>query len=263
MSGNASAFENIMRGITGDDSYKFGDMTKKAATTASTTVATTIKDLTGKDATDYQFGDITKKAVASLAGKETFDDYQFGDITSRVLTDADKTIAGWRDDTFNDLMPQLWQQLVGRLSEQERGDLVVAMVQLIACFLLAFGLVLNLTVGASIAVAWAVSAFSARTSPLASGAAWSSFLTTHGTLRLGLDPLLFPVRALAALFLTRYYRRNIVWMQERLPFRDEQPVINRCLALALAWLLGNGLAVASLTAAVLWAISAVAGVPLR
>ena len=39
----------------------------------------------------------------------------------------------------------------------------------------------------------------ARTSPLASGAAWSSFLTTHGTLRLGLDPLLFPVRALAAL----------------------------------------------------------------
>ena len=61
---------------------------------------------------------------------------QFGDITSRVLTDADKTIAGWRDDTFNDLMPQLWQQLVGRLSEQERGDLVVAMVQLIECFLI-------------------------------------------------------------------------------------------------------------------------------
>ena len=119
MSGNASAFENIMRGITGDDSYKFGDMTKKAATTASTTVATTIKDLTGKDATDCepaklepradantlnldghcclteriqstltaadQFGDITKKAVASLAGKETFDDCETLALEIRVV----------------------------------------------------------------------------------------------------------------------------------------------------------------------------------
>lgn len=209
-----------------------------------------------------EFGDITKRQVANLAGKARVEDYKFGDVTRRVLSETDQAIAGWRDDTFNELVPTLFDQLLGRVNQKERGDIIVALAQLVVCYFLAFGLVFNLTVSASVAISWATSVFRRGVSPLASAASWSAFLTTHGTLRLVLDPLMQPVRMCAAALLTRYYRRAVVQLQARLPFREDLPVLNRCLALALAWAVGNGLGVAGLTAALVWTISRAAGVPM-
>ena len=65
-------FEGSVRTVTGDESYEFGDWTKKA-----------VSDMTGKDASEYQFGDITKKAVTNFTGK---DDYEFGDVTKKLVS---------------------------------------------------------------------------------------------------------------------------------------------------------------------------------
>ena len=269
-SDDANPFENAMRKLTGDEDYKFGDLTRSTLDGAGKATRSTLdgagKALTGDE--DYEFGDITKKAVtsakegvASLAGKSV-DEYEFGDVARRVMGETDKAIAGWRDDAFDEMMPTLWDNFLGRMNEKEKGDVVVAMAQLVACYFLAFGLIFNLTVSGSIAISWALSAFRRGVSPLASAAAWSAFLTSQSTLRLALDPLLMPVRMFAAALLTRYYRRGVVYIQERLPYRDELPMVNRCLALALAWAVCNGLAVAGLTAGVVWAISRAAGVPM-
>jgi len=179
-----------------------------------------------------------------------------------VLADADNAIAGWRDDAFNELMPTLWNKFLGKLNRKERGDIVVALVMLTCCFILSFGLVFNLTVAGSIAIAWAISCQQTRLSPLSSSVAWTAFLTTHSSLRLFIDPLIQPVRLMAALLLTRYYRRAVVAIQSKLPYRETLPVLNRGLALTLAWALVNGASVASLSYGLVWLISFGFGVPL-
>ena len=67
--------EGVVRTVTDNDEYQFGDLTKGV-----------VRDLTGKDASEYKFGDITKKAVTNFTGKE---DYEFGDISRKVLADAE------------------------------------------------------------------------------------------------------------------------------------------------------------------------------
>jgi len=52
------------------------------------------------------------------------------------------------------------------------------------------------------------------------------------------------------------------FLQKRLPLRDKMPLINRVLALAFAWFVGNGVAVAGATAASVWLGSLFTGVPL-
>ena len=58
-----------MQKVTGNDEYKFGDMTKGA-----------LKSVTGKD--EYKFGDVTKGAVKSVTGK---DEYKFGDLSKSLF----------------------------------------------------------------------------------------------------------------------------------------------------------------------------------
>ncbi|CAJ1382641.1 unnamed protein product [Effrenium voratum] len=72
--------------FTGKEDYKFGDISKEAASRAKTAVA----NLLGQE--EYKFGDVTKQAVnkamdavSSFTGKE---DYKFGDITKSLLRKA-------------------------------------------------------------------------------------------------------------------------------------------------------------------------------
>lgn len=78
--------EGAVLAFTGKEEYKFGDISKEAASRAGTAIANVL----GKE--EYQFGDISKAAagkvmdgIKSFTGKE---DYQFGDITKTVLINA-------------------------------------------------------------------------------------------------------------------------------------------------------------------------------
>ena len=54
--------EGVVRTVTDNDEYQFGDLTKGV-----------VRDLTGKDASEYKFGDITKTAVKNFTGKDEYE----------------------------------------------------------------------------------------------------------------------------------------------------------------------------------------------
>jgi len=70
-----------------DDSYQFGDLTKKATQKATEVAESSIKKVTGND------------------------DYKFGDYTSKFLKDGDSAIKSLRDDIFNNLPSQVKIQI--------------------------------------------------------------------------------------------------------------------------------------------------------
>lgn len=162
-----------------------------------------------------------------------------------MLSEADKQLADARDAYFDELPTALWRQLFGGLTTAQRGDLIVALVQLAGALLLSYSLVANLCLACTATISWGIAASRAAASPLASAAGWSSFLTTHSTIRLLTDAPLWPLKVFVAtaVVLPRY-RRGLSQLQRALPVR--QPVIQRALSFAVAWLLVNVGAVAIL-----------------
>lgn len=86
---DANFFERTVRKISRNKNYKFGDLTKNAATASTRTIEGAVRTVTRDD--DYEFGDMTKKvlstgtgtfegAVKSITGNE---EYHFG--VSKIL----------------------------------------------------------------------------------------------------------------------------------------------------------------------------------
>ena len=121
---------------------KFGDLTKR-----------TVAGLIGKDASEYKFGDITRKAFTNFTGKD-LDEYEFGDLTRTALSAADGALADVRDRYFDDLPAALWKRLFVGLSQGQRDDLIVSIVQYAAVATLAYSFIANLQLSLTIAAAW-------------------------------------------------------------------------------------------------------------
>ena len=242
-------FEGSVRTVTGDESYEFGDWTKKA-----------VSDLTGKDASEYQFGDITKKAVADFTGKEV-GTYKFGDLTTAALTKTEDALADARDAYFNDLPTALWNQAFGELTSAQRRDVVIAICQLAAAALMSLTLVNAILHSLQTFAAWVHVCKVSGLSPLYSAAQWGSFLNAHATLRLTLDVPTLPLRVLAAIIIVPSYRAALLKLQKRMPWRENRPILNRLAALGVAWLLINGMAVNGVTAIGVWVCARLVGVP--
>ena len=121
---------------------KFGDLTKR-----------TVAGLIGKDASEYKFGDITRKAFTNFTGKD-LDEYEFGDLTRTALSAADGALADVRDRYFDDLPAALWKRLFVGLSQGQRDDLSVSIVQYAAVAILAYSFIANLQLSLTIAAAW-------------------------------------------------------------------------------------------------------------
>lgn len=241
-------FEDAVRGVSGNDEYRFGDITRAAVT-----------NLTGKSAEEYEFGDITRKAVTGITGKEG---YAFGDISRAALANADQTITSARDKYFDELPAALWKRLFDGLSSAQRADVTIALCQLLAVALLSYSLVANLSLGLLSTVAWGLTSHRSGFSPLAGQGEWAAFLRTIQTLRLALEAPLLPARALATLAILPYYRRATSALQRWLPLHDSEPVLNRALALVVAWLVGNVAGVAGATALGIQLTSFISRVPI-
>lgn len=66
---NANAFESVVRSVSGNKQYKFGDLSKKVVSSSTKGVEEVVKKVTKNE--DYQFGDITRGAVgATTSGVE-------------------------------------------------------------------------------------------------------------------------------------------------------------------------------------------------
>lgn len=138
-----------MRKATGNEDYRFGDLTKGAADEVKRSVESVLEPV-----------------ATSITGKES---YQFGDLTRKVLSDADEALATTRDAYFEELPAAMWRQLFGGLTPQQRSDVVIALCQFTAVCVLSLSLVSNLLQGAFFSVAWGLSSRHSRLSPLAAG----------------------------------------------------------------------------------------------
>ena len=259
-------FEGVVRNLTGDDDYEFGQFTKKAIADLTDKATTAGRELTGDD--QYEFGDITKQVVsdlgkgATVAGRAVLgrEDYEFGDISRSMLSSADRTLSETRDAYFRELPSAVWRQLFAGLNSSEENDLKLAIVQYLALALLSYSLAWNLNCGATIVLAWALTSRRTGVSPLYDGEQWAAFLNVYNTIRLGLEPILLPVRVLGAAWLSLQSRRALLCLQRVLPFREQYPILNRVLALVAMWLLGNVLTVAVATLVGIWSSSILTGV---
>ena len=118
---NASLLiEDAVKAATGNEEYRFGDMTRGA-----------VKQLSGKTMEEYNFGDITKRFAAEAAGKESADDYEFGDITRRLQGEATQGLAALagkdaEDYKFGDLTRRVLTDAIalvnGLAGINTRGD---------------------------------------------------------------------------------------------------------------------------------------------
>ena len=138
-----------MRKATGNEDYRFGDLTKGAADEVKRSVESVLEPV-----------------ATSITGKES---YQFGDLTRKVLSDADEALATTRDAYFEELPAAMWRQLFGGLTPQQRSDVVIALCQFTAVCVLSLSLVSNLLQGAFFSVAWGLSSRHSRLSPIAAG----------------------------------------------------------------------------------------------
>lgn len=236
----------MIHSITGDTNYKFGDLSKNA-----------LSEITGKDLEKeaYQFGDISKSLVDRAGKALTGDDkYQFGDITKSKLQQLEKELDVWREDSLFALPNTLFQQTFKNLSPQQRRELILAIIRLGAIALLSWGLITNVLSAGLLSMAWTRTVLISQAAASSTGAhlpllplnvaepVWRTFLASHATLRLLLDPILLVIKGLGTLFIFQPYARFITtiergWMPPGL--RQRYPLLFRAFALVTAFTLNN------------------------
>lgn len=289
LNGMTDGIESAVRAVgLGDETYKFGDLTKKVTQKVRKDLAetseATVRTVTGDET--YRFGDYTKAAVDSVAlataqaeKAATAELFKAFDVNNDGVVNSDDVIAA---------MTGRGGVILG-LTPQQREAMVVALVQFAATAVLAFNLVMNVCDAATLLLAYtlayrrglasaAVAASAgaggasaaaavvskAAASPLASAANWATCLQIRATLQLVTAPLLLPLGAASTLVLLLPYRGFVTRLQARLPLRrqrKEHAVLNRVLSLAAAWFIANFLAVSAAAGVLAWLASAVCGVP--
>mmetsp|Transcript_26378 Transcript_26378/g.79103 ORF Transcript_26378/g.79103 Transcript_26378/m.79103 type:complete len:293 (+) Transcript_26378:139-1017(+) len=207
--------EGLIRSATGNQDYKFGDLTKG-------TVEATVRAATGDE--QYQFGDMTKSAIESLSGKAA-SEYEFGDITRKALTDAERQLESWRDEYFRNVPKELQRVLLKDLSPADRERLIDAIGGWGAVCVLSWALLSSAFMGLRVAVAWAATARGPER--------WARCLRGVATLRIA-EVVLLPAKALLLCVAVPRFNRASERIQSVLPERPYR----RALAAVLAYLAG-------------------------
>ena len=107
--------------------------------------------------------------------------------------------------------------------------LIIAIVQIGSCAVLSFGLASSLADGFTLALAAVTAPSHAAVPP---GGEWERLMLRHQTVRLALDPMLMPARALATWIILTPYRRAVSALGATLPLAARQPVLSRVLVRA-------------------------------
>lgn len=207
----------------GDENYRFGDLGRRAVSDFKSQTEDAVRAATGDE--EYNFGDRTKQAVSDLT-KTTEDtvrtvtkneEFKMG-YYARVLKKKQDMVMS---EFIGDLLGDYNVPLVENLSPSQRRSLIHAAIQMLALGCLCLNFVMNIFSGVTIFLAWASALSKTGMSPLASAASWNAFLSAHSALRIFSGPAVMPVQCVAALFLSPWYRKCLLWLQMRLAARRE------------------------------------------
>mmetsp|Transcript_35243 Transcript_35243/g.71997 ORF Transcript_35243/g.71997 Transcript_35243/m.71997 type:complete len:350 (-) Transcript_35243:97-1146(-) len=252
----ANAFESIVRNVSGNKQYKFGDISKKVVSSSTKGVEEVVKKVTKNE--EYHFGDLTRGAVgATTSGVENVvrsviknEDYRFGDLTKGAvstvrsstegfLTYSEKTLSLLRGANIHEaveLLNLFWNK---NMNHEERVEAFAVVVYLGAIMVLSYSFIANLMQGMVFAAAWYKVAAASGQSPLASSQLWSSFLETKSTLDYVFGGQFLPVRVAATIPWFFKYRGLVVRTAYFSPLREKFPILNRVVSLLTSWVFAN------------------------
>ncbi|KAL7549926.1 hypothetical protein ACHAWF_013181 [Thalassiosira exigua] len=261
------SFERVVRSVTGNEEYKFGDIARSVVNTTTHGIEGAVRTVTKNE--DYEFGDLTKTAlgsttsgfeVRSATGNE---DYIFGDLVrgtvkaaDGVMTYSEKTLRVMRNNNIHELVELMNLYWTKRMTYDERKEAVVVFIYLGAILVLSYNFVANAMAGMVFAAAWARVNLTAGVSPLAPGM-WTKFLETKATLDMFFGGPCLPARAILTIPWFFTYRKFVVTSAYKSPLREKFPILNRCLSLLLSWVVANlallgGLTFAMVNVVTIW-----------
>ena len=271
--GVTGKIEEIMRkSKLVEDNYKFGDISKKTIgkTTIGKTISSTLiildKNGDGKiDAgeiaeaaaeaakgTIERATGVAEKSVRQVTGDES---YKFGDYTNRFLSEGDKALNKIRDEAFSQIPKQVWGEVLGDLTEQQREAFAISLIQLAATAVLAFNLSMNFVLSFTWMRAWKVVVSTTNLSPLSSPSHWSSLIARRASVEALISPLSLPLAAFCTLFILLPYKDLVEALERRMPLKRRFPIMNRVLTLAVACAAVNIGLVATATGGVIWTLN--------
>lgn len=244
-------FERIVRRVTRNDQYKFGDITRSVVNSTTHGVEDVVRSVTQDES--YQFGDLTKQAVGSttnsvegLVKSVTGNaNYKFGDLTrgtmhaaGGVMTYSEKTLSLMRDHNVHELVELMNLYWTKTMNYEARKEAFTVFVYLGATLVLSYNFVANVMSGMVFAAAWTKVSMAAGTSPLSPGM-WAKFLETKSTWDIFFGGPCLPARAIITIPWFFRYRKFVISTAFNSPLREKFPTINRCMSLLLPWLVAN------------------------
>mmetsp|Transcript_8464 Transcript_8464/g.17837 ORF Transcript_8464/g.17837 Transcript_8464/m.17837 type:complete len:354 (-) Transcript_8464:74-1135(-) len=272
-------FEKVVRTVSKNKKYKFGDITRNVASSTSNGVEGVVRTVTKND--DYRFGDLTKNVVTSStsmfenAVKSITKDerYKFGDLTKgtinkvktttgSVMTYSEKTLSLMREANIHEFVELLNYFWNNNMNYEERKEAFAVLVYLGAIIVLSYSFIANLMSGMVFAGAWTKVALMTGKSPTASGILWTQFLQTKASLDMIFGGPFLPARVAATIPWFFQYRKFVVGLAYLNPMREKYPILNRCVSLLTAWVFANLALVGGTTYALVYIGSLRTGVPM-
>lgn len=273
-SDSVTTFEKLIRTVTRNEKYKFGDLSKKTITTTTKVVEDVVKKTTGNE--DYRFGDLTRGTVAAtttiveeVVKQSTGKDYKFGDLTkgtlkagSNALTVSEMTLSLVRDANINELVALSRYFWTINMDAAQRKEVFVVVVYLGGIIVLAYNLVANINAGLVNAAAWSIASVQLNNSPLKVQGGWNTFLQAKHSLNMIFGGPFLPARVAITIPIFFQYQRWIRALQRKLPFQ-KFPIANRVSSLVTMWLGVNFMTYLSVSIGFAWIGSLVSRIPLK
>ena len=288
--------EKMIRKATGNQDYRFGDLTRGTLREAKGAAEGVVREVTGKE--DYELGDLTRgtlrgaKGAAEGVGREVTgkEDYELGDLTrgavsevakrsTAVLTYGEGALGLIREANIHEIVELSRYFWTRSMTDAQRRETFVVFVSLGAIIVLAYNFLANIN-GALISVAaWTATAARLGASPLAAAGAppalsasflsavagtegWTSFLRTRDALGMLLYGPLLPVRVAALIPFFFTYRRWMVAWERRGRLAERYPIVSRVLTLLGMFVTVNCVLVGAAAVGLAWLSSLATGVPL-
>ena len=258
--------EKMIRKATGNQDYRFGDLTRGTLREAKGAAEGVVREVTGKE--DYELGDLTRGAVSEVAKRST-----------AVLTYGEGALGLIREANIHEIVELSRYFWTRSMTDAQRRETFVVFVSLGAIIVLAYNFLANIN-GALISVAaWTATAARLGASPLAAAGAppalsasflsavagtegWTSFLRTRDALGMLLYGPLLPVRVAALIPFFFTYRRWVVAWERRGRLAERYPIVSRVLTLLGMFVTVNCVLVGAAAVGLAWLSSLATGVPL-
>ena len=279
-----NTFERMVRTVSKNKEYRFGDLTKKVINVTTHGVEESVRTVSKNK--EYQFGDLTKKVVnvTTHGVEEVIDDltdltkkgvkkavqleesivrsvtqnedYHFGDFAKGTIgaaTYVEKSLEAFHDGDIHDFIELMNMYYNNHMGEKERIEAFTVVVYTGAIMILAYNFIANLMSGMVLAAAFTkvvmetVAGTSSPTLISVDMMLWTKVFHVQSIMEKFFGGPFLPARALITIPFFFQYRKFVIGMARYSPLRIKFPIITRFSSLILSWVVANIVFVGGIT----------------